>query len=96
MTKAEKESLPCEGVRPGGEEKERILTTQLVLRGHALEWQEAQGNENTPLAASGGKLIWDAARISWILIHGQGVGRHSFLRVKISAVGEALRRGSSG
>lgn len=62
MTKAEKESLPCEGVRPGGEEKERILTTQLVLRGHALEWQEAQGNENTPLAASGGKPIWECSK----------------------------------
>ena len=25
MTKAEKESLPCGGLRPGGEEKERVV-----------------------------------------------------------------------
>ena len=43
MTKAKKESLPCRGLRPGGEEEERVLTTQLALQGHALEWQEAQG-----------------------------------------------------
>lgn len=96
MTKAEKESLPCGGLRPGGEEKERVLTTQLDLRGHALQWQEAQGNKNTFLAANGGKSTWDATRISWILIHGGAGGwRHNFLRVKISRVGEALRRLSS-
>ena len=74
MTKAEKESLPCGGLRPGGEEKERVLTTQLALRGYALQWQEAQGNENTFLAANGGKSTWDATRISWILIHGGSGG----------------------